>query len=111
MISNLPALYTKLEEVSVSSMLAQRGTATGPWVFMASKEPDNSASTVSAFAAQIGYVVMMIMALFFNPGPLDLLMGFGAVMLIALIIELGVAFTLTALENRSSSTGSWGSAE
>jgi len=30
MISNLPALYTKLEEVSVSAMLAQRA----PWVML-----------------------------------------------------------------------------
>jgi hypothetical protein len=29
MVSNLPALYTKLEEVSVSTMLAQRAVAQG----------------------------------------------------------------------------------
>ncbi len=65
-------------------LLWSYGTATGPWTWMASKEQDNFASLISATAAQIGYIVIMVMVAFFRPTFLDVITGFGGVMLVAL---------------------------
>jgi hypothetical protein len=82
-------------------LLWSYGTATGPWTYMASKERDNTASTVSAFAAQLGYIVMIVMAVFFQPTLLDLAIGFGAVMLVALMLQFAVWIAMTAMASRS----------
>lgn len=82
-------------------LLWSYGTATGPWTYMASKERDNTASAVSTFAAQVGYIVMIVMAVFFQPSLLDLAKGFGAVMIIALTLQFAVGIAMTAMQNRS----------
>lgn len=47
------------------------GAATGVWAFMASKEPEGSAAPVTAFAAQLGYIVLSVcvIALDWDLGP------------------------------------------
>lgn len=47
------------------------GAATGVWAFMASKEPEGSAAPVTAFAAQVGYIVLSVcvIALDWELGP------------------------------------------
>ena len=73
------------------------GTATGPWTYMASKE-DNPGSTIAAVAAQVGYIVMMIMVSFYPVTLLDVAIAFGAVMLGALVLQSALAMRTMASE-------------
>jgi hypothetical protein len=67
------------------------GSATGPWTYFASKERDNYASGIAAVAAQVGYLLIMLMVLIFNPSLLDVTIAFGAVMTVALLLQFGLA--------------------
>lgn len=42
------------------------GAATGVWAFMASKEPNGSAAPITAFAAQLGYIVLSVCMIALN---------------------------------------------
>jgi hypothetical protein len=72
------------------------GTATGPWTYMASKEPDNYASTISSFAAQVGYLVMMVLLAVFDVSLAGAVAAFMVVMLLALAVEFAAAVAMQA---------------
>ena len=61
-------------------LLWSYGTATGPWTWLASKDRDSPASMTTATAAQLGYIVMMLMAIVFSPTLLDVAIAFGIVL-------------------------------
>jgi hypothetical protein len=82
-------------------LLWSYGTATGPWTYMGSSQRDNAASMISAFAAQMGYIVMLAMALFFQPTLVDLTKGLAVVMLAPLAIEFVSGIAITSAANRS----------
>jgi hypothetical protein len=56
---------------------------------------------ISAFAAQLGYIVMLAMALFFQPTLVDLTKGLAVVMLVPLAIEFVTGIAITSAANRS----------
>lgn len=63
--------------------------ATGPLAWMAQKEQqggDGFASIVATFFSQVGYIVMIVMVLFFRVTLMDVFIAFGAVMLVSLIL-------------------------
>ena len=82
-------------------LLWSYGTATGPWTYMGSSQRDNAASMISAFAAQLGYIVMLAMALFFQPTLVDLTKCLTVVMLVPLAIEFVSGIAITSAANRS----------
>lgn len=67
------------------------GVATGPWAWMAQKETQSGggeSSLVATFAAQIGYVAMMLAVVFAEPSMVALTVVFGAIMLLATIANI-----------------------
>jgi hypothetical protein len=71
-------------------LLWSYSAATGPWTYLASKDRDNPASMITATAAQLGYIVMMVMTFFFSPTLRDEAVAFGIVMGLALIVQFAV---------------------
>ena len=66
------------------------GVATGPWAWMAQKEQqsgDGLASIVTTFFSQVGYIVMIVMVLFFRVSLIDVIIAFGAIMLLGLVLQ------------------------
>ena len=88
-------------------LLWSYGTATGPWTYMGSSQRDNAASMISAFAAQMGYIVMLAMALFFQPTLVDLTKGLALVMLVPLAIEFVSGIAIRSAANRSAQPLIW----
>ena len=80
-------------------LLWSYATATGPWTYLASKDRNSPASIIAATAAQIGYIVMMLLAVFSKATLMDLATAFGMVMLLALLLQFAVAI-LTGPERR-----------
>ena len=74
------------------------GVGTGPWTYMAQKEQSQSGYNL-AFFAQIGYVVLMLMVLFFQITIIDAVYAFGAIMLVG--ICFGMAENLAVTRARS----------
>ncbi|MDZ7841650.1 MAG: hypothetical protein U5R46_12680 [Gammaproteobacteria bacterium] len=67
------------------------GVALGPWQWMTQKEIEGGRGEkemVTTFFAQIGYVVMVLMALFWSVTIVDVLTAFIIVMLVDIIFEL-----------------------
>lgn len=69
------------------------GTALGPWMYMASKEPDNPSSSFTVLAMAIGYIVAAIMTWYGSPFNTvvivfaSILGIFGAIQLISVLPE------------------------
>jgi hypothetical protein len=65
------------------------GVATGPWTWMAQQEQrsgDSPGSMLIAFFAQVGFIVMMMMVLFFDASVTAAAEGFTMIMLVPLVI-------------------------
>jgi hypothetical protein len=67
------------------------GVATAPIGFLASKERENQASQFTNCFVQVGYLLMMIAAIFFRVDIIDLMIVFGTVMILGLIFNWVVA--------------------
>ena len=87
----------KADSSSIIPMLIwSYGVATGPWAWMAQKEQqggDGFASIVATFFSQVGYIVMIVMVLFFRVTLMDVFIAFGVVMLVSLVLQF-----ITALQ-------------
>jgi|ERR1700733_447441 len=65
------------------------GVATGPWTWMAQQEQrsgDSPGSVLIAFFAQVGFIAMMMMVLFFDASVTAAAEAFAAIMLVPLFI-------------------------
>lgn len=95
-------LYYFLKDATPSTfvplLIWSYGVGTGPWTFMAQKE-QAAGATNAAFFAQIGYVVMMVMVIFFRVRVLDAMFAFGATMLLG--ICFGIAENVALARARS----------
>jgi len=83
------------------------GVAIGPLVWMAQKEQlygDGFASIVATFFSQIGYIVMIIMALFFRASFVDVIISFGAVMVAGQLLQY---IAILQIERESGESGSF----
>ncbi len=66
------------------------GVATGPWIYMASKDSSDggvSSSMIAVFFAELGYFVVMIVVVFFGISFVNALEAFGAFMLTSVVIS------------------------
>jgi hypothetical protein len=88
-------------------LLWSYGTATGPGTWLASKDRDSPASVITATAAQLGYIVMMLMAAFLSVTVLDVAIAFGIVMGLTVILQfvVGVITLADAASSPMSPTG------
>jgi hypothetical protein len=68
------------------------GVATGPWGYMASKDRGSSdegvGSTFAVFMAELAYLVIMLVVIFFGISLIGALKVFGAFMLVALVAQI-----------------------
>jgi hypothetical protein len=76
-------------------LLWSYGVATGPFAYMASKEGDDAFASIAAtFFAQVGYVVMVLLVLFFRVTLIDVLTVFLLIMLAGVAVQFSVAIKL-----------------
>ncbi len=71
------------------------GVALGPWMYMAradlQTDPD-AASIMTTFFAQVAYIIIALVAIFSGTTFVELGMIFGSIMLVAMLIQTGIAF-------------------
>ena len=67
------------------------GVAIGPWGYLASKDPDNVASAIPTFLAELAYITLMLSVLFTTINLYDAIHIFTAFMLIALALLIVMA--------------------
>ena len=75
----------------------QKGLKTYTWAYMASKEQmsgDSPASTISAFLAQLAYVIIMLMVLFSRVTLGQAMKTFTSFMLFGLIVQIAMVYSI-----------------
>lgn len=80
-------------ETWIPILIWSYGVALGPWQWMAQKDAQGGggeASIATTFFAQIGYVVMILMAMFMRVTILDVLSVFVVIMLVGVIFQFAV---------------------
>jgi len=77
---------------AIPLLLWSYGVATGPLAYMASKEgPDNLGSLAVTMFAQLGYVVMILLALLSSANISQVIVVFGLIMLIGMFLQFSMA--------------------
>jgi len=79
------------------------GVALGPWMYMAQKERQGGtgdASGMTTLFAQIAYIVMALVVIFGSATLIDLAMIFGAIMLVGMVVQTGIALAMLREEKR-----------
>ena len=70
------------------------GIATGPWGYMASKEPDPedgaAGSAIAVFLAEVAYLLIMVLVIFSGITLLEALKVFGSFMAAGLVIQISM---------------------
>jgi hypothetical protein len=93
-------LFFFVRDVSASTLIPRLlwsyGLATGPWAYMAEKdarggELEGFASTLATFLAQLAYLTIMILVIFFPITILDAIKVFAGFMAVALVTQMTVA--------------------
>lgn len=79
------------------------GVALGPWMYMAQKEQQGGTgdgSVMTTFFAQVAYIIVALVVIFGSATLIDLAAIFGAIMLIGMLIQTGIALTVLKEEKR-----------
>ncbi len=86
----------------IPKLIWSYGIATGPWVYMASKEEcssdDGFASFLPTFLAELAYLVIMLLIIFSSMTLLRAVQIFGAFMLVCLLVQM----TMSVIMQRES---------
>lgn len=101
-------LFIFIKDASVSSLIPRLiwsyGVATGPWVYMATKDQEQGsgsfASTMATFLAELGYVVIILLVLFTPLMLLGAIKVFGAFMAVGFFLQLTVSVMIQKEESR-----------
>jgi len=101
-------LYLFVKDATAASLIPRLiwsyGVATGPWAYMASKEQTNDgggfASAMSTFLAQVAYIVIMIVIIFFPISLLGAVKIFAAFMLVGLVLQMTFAVLMQLEQKR-----------
>ena len=78
----------------IPTLIWSYGVALGPWQFMAQKEAQagtGDGSVMTTFFAQVGFVVMILMAIFMPVSLANVMIVFIVIMLIGLVFQFTVA--------------------
>jgi hypothetical protein len=71
------------------------GVAVGPWTYMAQREPDNEFAGMTAFFAQIAYLVMALAYVFeVTNTPVQSTAVFGFIMIIGSLFQTHLAYRM-----------------
>lgn len=92
-------LFLFVKDASASSLIPRLiwsfGVATGPWVYMASKDQgpqgEGFASSCATFLAQLAYLVIMLLVIFTPITLFGAIQVFGGFMLVALVLQMSFA--------------------
>lgn len=79
------------------------GVALGPWMYMARKEQQvgtGDASAMTTFFAQVAYIVVALVVVLGSAALIDLAIIFGAIMLVAMLIQTGITLAMLRDEKR-----------
>lgn len=101
-------LFLFLKDATASSLIPRLiwsyGVATGPWVYMASKDQgpagEGFASTLATFLAELAYLVIMLLVIFTPITLLGAIKVFGGFMLVDLVVELSLVVTIQKGQKR-----------
>ena len=80
----------------IPKLIWSYGVATGPWAYMASKEQVGAglSSTLSTLLAEVAYVVIVILIIFFSVTFIQALMIFAGFMLVSLVTQMTLAYLI-----------------
>ena len=80
----------------IPTMLWAYGAATGPIAYLAQKDlqSGNQYAAIATFFAQVAFVVSVIVAFALRPGLLAVILVFTAIMLIGLVLQATIAFSM-----------------
>ena len=79
------------------------GVALAPWMYMTQKEQQGGtgdASAMTTFFAQVAYIVVVLVVVFGSATLIDLAIIFGAIMLVPMLIQTGIALAVLRNEKR-----------
>ena len=87
-------LFLFVKDATASSLVPRLiwsyGVATGPLAYMASRDPEGSASSVTTALAQLAYVAIIVLTLVSSPTLSDVAVVFGVFMAVGLFIKLAL---------------------